>query len=156
MRTRPEDIKDLVLYHTARLCESYGLGPKGFAPEFIQVLSAYDWPGNVRELVNTLDMALAAARHEPTLFPKHLPSKMRIQLARALVGKGSLSQSVTAETASPGAGLPKLRVYRDAAVNLGGKAVSAKPDDYGGRKHQRGLPDIRSLAAPSLRPPETA
>jgi two-component system NtrC family response regulator len=117
LKTRPEDIKDLVLYHTARMCESYGLGPKGFAPEFLQVLSAYDWPGNVRELVNTLDMALAAARHEPTLFPKHLPSKMRIQLARALVGKGSLSQSVTAETASPGGGLPKLRVYRDAAVN---------------------------------------
>ena len=117
LRIRPEDIKDLVLYHTARMCESYGLGPKGFAPEFIQVLSAYDWPGNVRELVNTLDMALAAARHEPTLFPKHLPSKMRIQMARALVGKGSLSQSVTAETASPGAGLPKLREYRDAAVN---------------------------------------
>jgi two-component system NtrC family response regulator len=117
LRTRPEDIKDLVLYHTARMCESYGLGPKGFAPEFLQVLGVYDWPGNVRELVNTLDMALAAARHEPTLFPKHLPSKMRIQMARALVGKGSLSQSVTAETASPGAGLPKLREYRDAAVN---------------------------------------
>jgi two-component system, NtrC family, response regulator len=118
LKTRPEDIKDLVLYHTTRMCESYGLGPKGFAPEFIQVLSAYDWPGNVRELVNALDMALAAARYEPTLFPKHLPSKMRIQLARALVGKGSLSPSVTAETGSPGAGLPKLRVYRDAAVNL--------------------------------------
>ena len=118
LRTRPEDIKDLVLYHTARMCESYGLGPKGFAPEFLQVLTAYDWPGNVRELVNTLDMALAAARHEPTLFPKHLPSKMRIQMARALVGKGSLSQSLTPGTAPPGAGLPKLREYRDAAVNL--------------------------------------
>jgi two-component system NtrC family response regulator len=117
LRTRPEDVKNLVLYHTARMCESYGLGPKGFAPEFLQVLKAYDWPGNVRELVNTLDMALAAARHEPTLFPKHLPSKMRIQLARALVGKGSLSPSVTAETASPGPGLPKLREYRNAAVN---------------------------------------
>jgi len=121
LRTRPEDIKDLVLYHTARMCESYGLGPKGFAPEFLQVLSAYDWPGNVRELVNTLDMALAAARHEPTLFPKHLPSKMRIQLARALVGKGSLSQSLTAETVPLGAGLPKLRKYRDAAVKLAEK-----------------------------------
>jgi two-component system, NtrC family, response regulator len=121
LNTRPEDIKDLILYHTARMSEHYGLGPKGFDPEFLHVLSAYDWPGNVRELVNVLDMALAAARHEPTLFPKHLPSKMRIQLARALVGRGSLSQGVTAETVSPGSGLPKLREYRDAAVTLAEK-----------------------------------
>ena len=73
---------ELALYHTARLCKRQGLAPKGFSPEFLRDLSAYDWPGNMRELVNVLDTALAAAQCDPTLFPPHLPPFLRAKVAR--------------------------------------------------------------------------
>jgi two-component system NtrC family response regulator len=115
LREHLEDIKDLVLYHTDKLCESYGIPQKGFAPEFFECLLAFDWPGNVRELINTLDRALAEARHEPTLYPNHLPSYIRIQAARNTVTRETPELS-PATAASAGVNLPKLRDYREAAV----------------------------------------
>lgn len=83
LREHIEDIKELVFYYIAKLCERYGNDIKGFSPEFLEALIAYDWPGNIRELVHTLERALAIAHSEPTLFQKHLPTDMRIKLARA-------------------------------------------------------------------------
>lgn len=116
LREHLDDIKDLVLYHTGKLCEAYGIPQKGFAPEFFDCLMAYDWPGNVRELVNTLDRALAEARHEPTLFANHLPSYIRVQAVRhAVRGEGGEPPSPAA-LAPPGAPLPRLREFREAAI----------------------------------------
>jgi two-component system NtrC family response regulator len=81
LRQRPADIKDLILHHTARLCERYNVAPKGYSPECLESLMRYPWPGNVRELVNTLESTLAAARNEPTIYAKHLPMEIRIQMA---------------------------------------------------------------------------
>jgi two-component system NtrC family response regulator len=124
LRARPDDIKELVLFHTAQVCDKWGQGHKGFAPEFFQALTAYDWPGNVRELFHTLDGALAEARYEPTLFPKHLPSQIRIKLARAAVRKETppgcpnrLNGSSGAGEFSSPQGIPKLRDFRQAAVD---------------------------------------
>lgn len=85
LKDRNGDLFDLAWHHTARLCKRYGLAPKGYSPELLQYLSAYDWPGNVRELVNVLETALAAAQRESTLFPQHLPAYLRTKLARASV-----------------------------------------------------------------------
>jgi two-component system NtrC family response regulator len=115
LRDHLEDIKELVLYHTGKLCESYGIPQKGFSPEFFECLLAFDWPGNVRELINTLDRALAEARHEPTLYPNHLPSYIRIQTARNTVTRETPELS-PATAAAAGVNLPKLRDYREAAV----------------------------------------
>jgi two-component system NtrC family response regulator len=79
------DIKELVLHFTNKLCESHGIASKGFSPEFFDVLACCDWPGNVRELVNTVETVFTAALHEPTIFPKHLPTALRIKLTRASV-----------------------------------------------------------------------
>ncbi len=86
LREWPEDIKELVLYYLAKLCYRYGIGKKGFTPEFIDSLVAYNWPGNVRELVNALERSISAAGHAPTLFPMHLPPHIRVRLARSLIG----------------------------------------------------------------------
>jgi DNA-binding NtrC family response regulator len=58
------------------------MDPKGYSPDFFEALTSYNWPGNVRELVNALDAAIAVAGHDPKLFSKHLPTNMRIQMAR--------------------------------------------------------------------------
>jgi two-component system NtrC family response regulator len=81
LRDRAEDIADIATYYVAKLCERHGIGLKGFSPDFMGVLSAYNWPGNVGELLHALERALPAAFHEPTLFPQHLPEHIRIDLA---------------------------------------------------------------------------
>ena len=80
------DIKPLVRFHMDRLCERMGIASKGFSPDFLDILASYSWPGNIRELVNTLERSLTAARYEPTLFPKHLPPEIRIQVVRQSLG----------------------------------------------------------------------
>jgi len=117
LREHLEVVKDLVLYHTGKLCEAYSIPQKGFAPEFFDCLMAYDWPGNVRELVNTLDRALAEARHEPTLFANHLPSYIRVQAVRHSVRGEASEDAPRAANALPGSPLPKLRDFREAAIS---------------------------------------
>jgi len=114
LRERKEDIRELVMYHMAKLSERYGIGTKGFAPEFLDSLIAYEWPGNVRELVNAVERALTMARQEPTLFAKHLPTHIRVSLARAAVTKEAPSQ-VSSKAASPPP-LPPLKGFREAAL----------------------------------------
>lgn len=127
LRERGEDLKDLVFYYLARICEKLGVGVKGISPEFLEALGAYSWPGNVRELVNTLDSAISAAFYEPTLFPKHLPLHFRVLQARAAVRL--MPQAAAPETAAftvsestphyllPGtAGLDTYRDFRESAL----------------------------------------
>ncbi|MEW6672767.1 MAG: sigma-54 dependent transcriptional regulator [Thermodesulfobacteriota bacterium] len=83
LRDRVDDIKELVLYHLTNLCDIYGIKTKGFSPDFLEALSAYQWPGNVRELVNAMERSVTAARHEPILFAKHLPDHIRIKLTQS-------------------------------------------------------------------------
>jgi two-component system NtrC family response regulator len=115
LREHPEDIKELVLYYTAKLCESYGIGTKGFSPEFFSALTSYSWPGNVRELFNVLEKTLAATRYDQTLFPKHLPSNIRIQVARTSVNNQA-SGGGPQENISPSKEIGKLSDVRETAV----------------------------------------
>lgn len=83
LRQRKDDVKELTVHYLRKLCEGYGAAMKGIAPEFFKALTTYEWSGNVRELINVLDTAVCSALHEPTLYPKHLPTYMRVKLARA-------------------------------------------------------------------------
>jgi two-component system NtrC family response regulator len=82
LREHPEDIQDLILWYMSKLSARYCTEMKGFSPEFIEILEAYNWPGNIRELINTLDQTYATARQEPTLYSKHLPENIRIHVTR--------------------------------------------------------------------------
>lgn len=115
LRDRVEDIAILTRYHVDLFCERYNLSPKGFSPDFLEMLKAYAWPGNVRELVNTLERTLSSARLDPTLFPKHLPTHLRVQVTRANVEQESATES-TAGRASP-QNLPSLHEYRESTYN---------------------------------------
>ncbi len=92
LSARKGDIKELAMYHMARVCERYGIGTKGFSPEFFDALMAYDWPGNVRELVNAIERAITAGYQEPTLFPKHLPLDIRVKVARSSIKRETPTQ----------------------------------------------------------------
>lgn len=80
---RREDIRELVLFFIARLCDRYGVENKGVAADFIEALSAHDWPGNVRELYQTIEQVFTNPFLGPTCFAVHLPNKFRILQARA-------------------------------------------------------------------------
>jgi len=114
LRNRQKDIRELAMFYVARFCEQYHIGVKGFSPEFLDALAAYDWPGNVRELINTLKRVLALARNEPTLFPFHLPTRIRVHTARASVSKDHTVPAPLMETTMSGEPLPALREFREA------------------------------------------
>ena len=109
LRQRSEDIKDLVRYHTARLCDFYDIHPKGLSTELLDTLTTYAWPGNVRELVNTIDGMLAIASNDLTLYAKHLPLHIRVQVVC-----NSLQQTARPEAATVVAGaMPTYKSFRE-------------------------------------------
>jgi two-component system, NtrC family, response regulator len=85
LRARRKDIKEIAIHFMVRFCERYKIGTKGFSPEFFDALIAYNWPGNVRELLSAMEWAITVAKHEPTLFPMHLPTDIRVKVARSSV-----------------------------------------------------------------------
>jgi two-component system, NtrC family, response regulator len=118
LRNRLEDIKPIVLHHTARFCENYGIELKGFSSDFFKALSSYSWPGNVRELVNSIESAVSVAQHEPILFPKHLPPTIRVHLAKALIeNRRETSVHGASEGSADNSGsLVSYRDFRQAAL----------------------------------------
>lgn len=120
LRERLEDIREISVHHVAKQCECYGLSGKSFSPDFLDVLSRYEWPGNVRELVNALERAVSAAGEEPTIFPKHLPVYIRVQLARASIGEDQDQNASGAKSCRNNVrdskALPGLADIREAAI----------------------------------------
>ncbi len=60
LRTRRNDIPQLVQHFTEQLCATgrTGLKPKEFEPAALKHLAAHDWPGNIRELKNAVERLL--------------------------------------------------------------------------------------------------
>jgi two-component system NtrC family response regulator len=117
LREIPEDIKELTIFYMNDLCKRFGIVAKRASPEFWEIVTAYQWPGNVRELIQALEKALLSAKDEPMLFPKHLPTYIRIQVARSYYpqkpagpGKPEI-RSVVRQVP------PKLKEIREAAVS---------------------------------------
>jgi two-component system NtrC family response regulator len=83
LREIPGDIKKLTTHYMNDLCRRFGIVAKRASPEFWEIINTYPWPGNVRELIQALEKALISAKEEPLLFPKHLPTYIRIHVARS-------------------------------------------------------------------------
>ncbi|MFP4581571.1 MAG: sigma-54-dependent transcriptional regulator [Candidatus Sumerlaeia bacterium] len=83
LRERLQDIRPIVEHHVNRLCEGYGIPAKKFSHDFFDTLMEYHWPGNVRELIGAIETALTTAREDPVLYPRHLPTELRIHLAQS-------------------------------------------------------------------------
>ena len=108
LRMRRKDVKELAIHFMTRFCERYKIGTKGFSPEFFDALVAYDWPGNVRELLGAMEWAITVAKQEPTLFPKHLPTDIRVKVARS-----SVKAPARAGGEDSAVALRPIELYRD-------------------------------------------
>ncbi len=119
LRERSEDIKDLSIQYMKTLCESQGIGQKGFSPEFFDLLASYSWPGNVRELFSTLEYTFAQALYEQTIFPQHLPDSVRIHVARSSFEDKTAMGQNQSSAASGFHSLPQWRDFRKTLINEG-------------------------------------
>ena len=82
LRERGGDLDLLLAAFTERLCRVHACKAPVYAPETMERLRRYPWPGNVRELRHTIERACAAAGDGTQLFTRHLPTEIRIELAR--------------------------------------------------------------------------
>ncbi|MCK4766873.1 MAG: sigma-54-dependent Fis family transcriptional regulator [Desulfobacula sp.] len=119
LRERLEDIKAIAVHHTIKICDKYEVETRGFSSDFFDILRAYHWPGNVRELINVLEETINNARQESTLFPKHLPSHIRIQVARALVKPRKQDPAIDSfpNNTPDMPAIPKYRIFRETVLS---------------------------------------
>ena len=115
LRENLADLKALSIHHMIDICTRYGIETKGFSPDFYDVLSAYAWPGNVRELIHALEDCINRAKHEPTLFPQHLPDRIRIHVARSSIAPKPDKDQPEGEFDRMAA-LPSYRDFRNTVV----------------------------------------
>jgi two-component system, NtrC family, response regulator len=153
LREHREDIRELAIHHVARLCQYYATDTKGFSPEFFSALEGYQWPGNVRELFNTLERTVAMARHEPVLYPYHLPNHLRALIARASV-RGTSTATTTQDVDSMVAPILPVEPHPPASESaLEEIQCDAFPTmhDYRSTMDRRYLEDLMRIAKGDIR-----
>jgi two-component system NtrC family response regulator len=83
----------------------------------VEAAKKYPWPGNVRELISAIERSIAAASAEPTLFPAHLPTYIRADIARAAATDRPEQGDRTKEQAAKIArSLPTMQKTREKAI----------------------------------------
>jgi DNA-binding NtrC family response regulator len=135
LRTRPEDIAELVGHFATDLSARNAIPFAGFSPEALQLLNGYAWPGNVRELRNLVESLLVLGkgrtvtaedvrpylkehmspdeRNLPVPLAKSVEQAERELILRALLDiKGNLLE-VRQEIAQLGRSLETARQERD-------------------------------------------
>ncbi|MDR3043551.1 MAG: sigma-54 dependent transcriptional regulator [Desulfovibrio sp.] len=113
LRERTGDIPPLAAHYMAEFCSQLGVARKRIAPDFLDMLAAYDWPGNVRELVNAVEHAVNAAVHEPLLFQAHLPRELRARVR----AKSLRASSLRANGDAPAPTVPPIGAPMDGAAS---------------------------------------
>jgi len=121
LRQREDDVLELAQYYMHALCESQEIENKAFSSDLLEVLKTYPWPGNVRELFSALEATMANALHEPTLFAKHLPKNIRIEVARASLDLDFRDIETHVLTGGILAELPSWQKFRRAHIASGEK-----------------------------------
>jgi two-component system NtrC family response regulator len=121
LRKRVEDIKVLATHHLKGLCASQNLDPKEISSEVFDVLEAYQWPGNVRELFSALEATVANALHESTIFARHLPSNVRIAVARLRFDRDMPTTESQVKTFDSLGDMPSWQQFRRSHIEAGEK-----------------------------------
>jgi two-component system NtrC family response regulator len=70
----------------------------------------------VRELIHALENAIIAAQHDPALFPKHLPTYIRVWLTRTSVGMDAMHDKKAPPVIEASGTFLKLKDVREIAL----------------------------------------
>lgn len=118
LRHRPGDITELAYHYSERYSHYRKLKEKKFSPDFLMTLKHYGWPGNVRELFNALESAFTTAQENDTLYPMHLPTRIRVQVAHNSLRAMQASEAQPPKTSLGNTDmvLPKLQTLRDRVI----------------------------------------
>lgn len=111
LRERVEDIPELGRTAVLRFCVQNELPVKYITEGCLETLLAHDWPGNVRELFHAMERACVAAGNSEELYASHLPTELRVAVARGRVG-GLRTQSPAAGEGLTEEPLPTLREWK--------------------------------------------
>jgi two-component system response regulator AtoC len=76
LRSRAEEIPELIHHLLGLHSERLGIGIEGVAPDAMEVLLSYSWPGNIRELENVLERAMVLTEG-PKITVEDLPEAVR-------------------------------------------------------------------------------
>jgi two-component system NtrC family response regulator len=90
---------------------------KDVSPELLETMAAYEWPGNVRELINTLERAITTAHDQPVLFSRHLPTHIRVKIARKALTREITAEELPVPQVVLPINIPKFREFREIALN---------------------------------------
>ena len=82
LRERRTDVPVLAKFFLDRYAKENGKAIESFAPDTLELLSAYDWPGNVRELENAIERAVVLTTGG-TVETKSLPPNVRPRITPA-------------------------------------------------------------------------
>jgi len=121
LRERLDDVKELILHYMGSLCRRFRLEPKGFSPDFWSAVNNYPWPGNIRELIQALEKALLSAGAEPMIYPKDLPTNIRIQVARKNFSARPEAREETGSSAAVPSAKPSLKEFHRSALSAAEK-----------------------------------
>lgn len=88
LRERRDEIPGLARQAVTAFCLRNDLPGKALAEPVLDMLMEYPWPGNVRELIHALERACLAAGEGDLILPGHLPTQMRVAVARHRVSRG--------------------------------------------------------------------
>jgi len=64
LRRRPEDVEAIARHFLQRFAAETGRRIRGFTPEALEAMRAYNWPGNIRELRNCVERAVVLSQGE--------------------------------------------------------------------------------------------
>jgi len=115
LKDRCGDVELLCRHFVAKQCHALGIPAKRVSPDYLEALEQYDWPGNVRELIHAVERSLASALDEPVLIPMHLPTNIRVSLARSAVPKAPAMEEGLGGPSKTGP-FPSMREFRGRAL----------------------------------------
>ena len=94
LRERREDIPILAAHFLDRYSSENNKKFKGFSPDAMDYLTAYEWPGNVRQLQNVVERCVVLASDEK---PLETLEKIEVALVRRALARSNFVQVKAAE-----------------------------------------------------------
>jgi len=110
LRERGSDITALLHHFIDQICDRYGLQSKTASAELLRVTEDYLWPGNVREMMNVVEAAVIHAGAAPVIYPKHLPTHVRLAFLKEKEQNIDSENTIFREVEKQSAGPKPVRI----------------------------------------------